>query len=147
MATTFKLTGVTKMHKLLVKAAKETPQLAAAALRREAEAIMADSKENFVPIDQGVLRASGYVRAAPGSKAGNIAVMLGYGGAARAYALAVHENPSKHDPPSWKGKTILFKPSGRGPKYLERPLKNAAATLAERLAARLQEALKEAAAP
>lgn len=146
MATSFKLTGASKVNAALKRAAKMMPKEVAAALRREAEIIMTDSKDNFVPVDQGVLRASGYVRT-PSARAGNIQVAMGYGGAAKAYALAVHEHPSKHSPPSWKGKTVNFKPSGRGPKYLERPLKNAAGDLANRLAARLEEVIKEKVGP
>jgi hypothetical protein len=36
------------------------------------------------------------------------------------HAIAVHENPSKHDPPSWEGKTIVFNPPGTGQKFLQK---------------------------
>ena len=60
------------------------------ALYREAERIMARSKTEFVPSDMGILRASGFVKPAEVS-ATSVSVTLGYGGAARAYALYVHE--------------------------------------------------------
>jgi hypothetical protein len=34
------------------------------------------------------------------------------------HALAVHENPSQHDPPTWEGVDVKFKKGG--PKFLER---------------------------
>lgn len=34
------------------------------------------------------------------------------GGPDLPHTLAVHENPSQHDPPSWKGKTVNFRKGG-----------------------------------
>jgi hypothetical protein len=68
----------------------------------------------------------------------NITVRIVAGGASAPYALAVHENPSAHDPPTWKGKTITFGPPGRGPKFLEKPLRKIKGDLAQRLANRLK---------
>ena len=61
-------------------------------LYAEAQAVMADSKENYVPVDTGVLSGSGFVKP-PTVSADEISVVLGYGGPAVKYALAVHENP------------------------------------------------------
>lgn len=102
----------------------ELPQAVAAALYQEAEAIMADSKANYVPVDTGVLRDSGYVEQ-PEIDGNEISVTLGYGGAASAYALVQHER-------------LDFHHTVGGPKYLERPFLDAAAGLEERLADRLE---------
>ena len=59
-------------------------------LRREAEAIMTDSKEHYVPTNISTLKTSGFVQPVQVSATG-VTVTLGYGGAAQAYALYVHE--------------------------------------------------------
>lgn len=107
---------------------------------------MARSKSEFVPVDLGTLRASGTVK--PVKRSGtNYSVTLYYGGPSAPYALAVHEHPSEHSPPSWRGKgvedilavrtRIPWSLDGRGPKYLERPLLQAMDGMAERLGARI----------
>lgn len=107
------------------------------ALYRRAEMIMTVSKRDFVPVDMGTLRASGHV-SPPERRGREISVTLAYGGAASAYALAVHEHPSRYSPPSWKAaKNVRFSPTGHGPKYLERPLMAAVGTLAADLASDL----------
>jgi hypothetical protein len=58
-----------------------------------AEEIMTDSKTNYVPVDTGNLRNSGFVepvRLTPNT----VRIRLGFGNAAANYALAVHEAPS-----------------------------------------------------
>ena len=105
----------------------------AGALFRRGQAIMADSKERYVPVDLGTLKSSGHV-SLPYYVGRKVTVELSYGGAAAAYALAVHEHPSKHSPPSWQGAQVTFSPSGTGPKYLERPMMAALPTLAHEIA-------------
>ena len=97
----FKITGDKKLQKNLKKIAARASIGGAAALFQEGEKIMADSKENFVPVDLGALKASGRV-SNPNLK-NPITVTLSYGGAASAYALAIHEHPSGASPPSWSG--------------------------------------------
>lgn len=111
----------------------------AQAIYEEAEAVMTTSKEQYVPVDTGVLRGTGYV--APPEQIGPvISVEIGYGGPAAPYALAVHENPRA-------GKTGGFSPQGKpykhwarvgSWKYLELPWKEAMAGLIERLEAKLR---------
>jgi hypothetical protein len=114
-------------------AAKFGTTVVGAALYRAGQRIMADSKEHYVPVDLGPLKNSGKV--APPNYAGRgVSVELSFGDAAAAYALAVHEHPSKHSPPSWQGVHVTFSPSGTGPKYLERPLMAAIPTLPHELA-------------
>ena len=122
---------------------QQVPLAVARALYAEAEGIMADSKEHYVPVDFGVLRDSGTVEEPviePTAEGTVISVTMGYGGAAAAYALAVHEHPSGFDPPSWQvamatGHGVHF--TVGGPKYLELPFNDAASHLDERLADRL----------
>lgn len=74
--------------------------------------VMTPSKRTYVPVDSGTLRASGFIEKPViilGSKA---KVVMGYGGAAKSYALIVHEDP----------RGVVPRPGGQGgPKYLERP--------------------------
>ena len=116
-------------HKLRIDTAK--------AVRYEVEKIGTDADRNYVPVDLGTLRASKYIEG-PDINSDNIEVTIGYGGAASAYAAAVHENPSQHDPPSWEGVTVEFHPRGRGRKYLEQPLNAAMPGMPDRIAERIK---------
>lgn len=137
MKPSLKVRGAATMARKIRGIAKAQPDKVLNALYLEAELVLADSKRNYVPIDLGTLRNSGYV-APPEREGTKISVRFGFGGAAAAYAIAVHETPSKYDPPSWKGKTIQFRRKGRGPKYLEKPLKEALKGMAERIADRIK---------
>lgn len=159
------LKGEKQMQQRIQRIASKFPDKVKGALRIEAEMIMTRSKRDFVPVDLGPLRASGHVDN-PVRVGKDISVKLSYGGAASEYALAVHEHPGPHDPPSWRDKgtasssqreerfgegdrTVLhpgyvsydnivtFHPQGRGPKYLERPMMEASVNMTQRLATRL----------
>lgn len=82
---------------------------AGGSLYRQGEAIMARSKQDFVPVDLGVLRDSGYV-AMPQYDGQGVTVEIGFGGAAADYAVVQHEDVSLHHP------------NGGEAKYLEKPL-------------------------
>lgn len=95
---------------------KLLPPKIAATLFQQCEIVMTDSNTNYVPVRDGILRASGFVKR-PVIEPGKISVTLGYGGAAKAYAAVQHENldykhPAKDNPGGQAGQ----------PKYLERPL-------------------------
>jgi hypothetical protein len=69
-------------------------------------------------------------------------VTLSFGGAADAYAIAVHETPSEHDPPTWTimyehGGMIRWTSAGTGPKFLESVVNEYQVVLPEMLAALL----------
>lgn len=140
MATnSFKLTGIEKLKKKMEALARGFPDTILDAALYEGELILTDSATNHVPVDLGTLRNSRFIEGERSGK--DIEVTLGYGGAASAYALAVHEHPSQFDPPSWKSAgEVEFSPSGRGPKYLEKPLNAAIPGMASRIADNLDPA-------
>lgn len=155
MAASFKLEGTKRMKAKIDRIARDFPDAMAAALKIEAELIMAASKKHYVPVDEGTLRNSGTV-SDPERSGKDISVRLGFGGAADDYAVAVHETPSIHDPPTWRGKEVKFGPGERGRKYLEKPLLAAidgspepggggGGGMAERIAARVEERVRKAA--
>lgn len=143
MSVTFKLTGTRRVALRIERIQDVTPKALEAALRLKAEAVMAHSKRKLVPVDLGILRSSGHVGAVE-RRGRELEVTLAYGGAASAYALPVHEHPSSSSPPSWSGE-VTFRPAGRGPKYLERPLMEAVDTMAEEIADLVDAAIAAAA--
>ena len=122
--------------KLKAMAAK-FPDVVAASLYKRAQIIMTESKRRCpVASDGGQLRASGRV-ALPVRDGRKISVQMSYG--PMAYAIAVHETPSEHDPPSWQvmyenGEMIEWTSAGTGPKFLEGPINEAMPTLAKDIA-------------
>lgn len=137
-----KMLGAKEMVAKLKTIAEKFPDRVGAAIYQEAQIIMTESKRRCpVAKDGGVLRSSGRV-GFPERKGRNISVMLSYGGAADAYAIAVHETQSEHDPPSWQrmyenGGMIQWTSTGTGPKFLEGPINEAMPEMNERLAERL----------
>lgn len=122
MAT--RIEGLEGMKAIIVRAAKNLPQRAGAALYAEANVIMGVSKARC-PVDTGVLRGSAFTEEPEFHYNGTISDTMGYGGAASAYAHVVHENlEARHNSPTTA-------------KYLENPLKEAAPTLAERIGRRI----------
>lgn len=143
------LSGGPEFLRRLAALGDRGPQAAAGALYREAERIMTRSKEEYVPVDDGTLRGSGHVQL-PEISGNTVTVTMGYGGAAAAYALAVHEHLSEHSPPSWQvaeaaGRPVQFHPTNHGPKYLEIPVTEAQANFDQRVAADLKPAIEDVA--
>jgi hypothetical protein len=117
-----KLRGVSEMRAKLRQIAAKFPDRVGAAIYQEAQIEMTESKRR-VPVDTGVLRASGRV-SEPERSGRNISVMLSYGGAAEDYAIYVHENLE------------AFHRVGQA-KYLESVLDESAPHMAARIAARV----------
>ena len=109
-------------------------QHAAKAVYREAEEVMRDSKENYVPVVTGTLRRSGFVQP-PEVGPGGFSVRLGYGGPAAPYAFAVHENPNAGQ--SAKGSRV-----GQW-KYLEQPLMQAQEKIRRAITSAIGDAFKK----
>lgn len=91
-----KFTGVNEMLATLRRVVATMPNEVAKALYAEAQIEMTESNRR-VPVKFGVLRASGFVQD-PEQNGKNISVTLGYGGAAKDYAIPVHENLEAHHP-------------------------------------------------
>lgn len=126
------LSGFKELEARVKSIGERTPQALATALYEEANVVMADSKTNYVPVDQGTLSNSGRVDL-PKVEGQSISVTFGFGGPAAPYAIWVHENPRS-------GKTMGVSPTGkpykqwarRGQwKYLETPLKKSAPDIAD----------------
>lgn len=118
-----KMFGAKEMIAKLKQIADRFPDRVAAAIYREAQIEMTESKRR-VPVKTGVLRASGFV-AEPERHGRNISVTLSYGGAADAYAIIVHENPDAfHKNGQWK--------------YLESVLNESRPYMLGRIAKRIQ---------
>lgn len=116
------MNGLEQMRAKLKQIAKSTPEKVASALYKEAQIEMTESKRR-VPVDTGVLRASGFV-AEPVYEGTQISVALNYGGAAESYAIIVHED------------LHAFHKIGQA-KYLESVLNESRPYMAARLQARL----------
>lgn len=99
---TFKVLGSAKVSQRLEKAGRGARAALLGTLFEEGEELMRISKEQYVPVDTGTLRASGFVRKMKTS----LGVEVGFGGSAARYALKVHENPRS-------GKTGGVSPSGK----------------------------------
>ena len=135
--------GAPKLLRELESIAQRAEARIGPALFRQGQKILTNAQEKYVPVDLGTLRASGDVEE-PSGRGLDTSVSIVFGGPATPYALAVHETPSSHDPPSWEGKEVKFGQGGRdkkgrftvkrGAKYLERPFLKAARTLDKDLA-------------
>jgi hypothetical protein len=121
----------------LNKIATRFPDRVAAALYQIAQQIMTEAKRRCpVAKDGGTLRASGQV-SQPVREGRKISVLLSFGGAADAYAIAVHETISEHDPPSWTimyehGGLISWTSSGTSRNRWSKPIRSCARKSAER---------------
>jgi hypothetical protein len=101
--------GMDKALKNIKEAQSKLPKAAASALHSEAEDIMKESKDNYVPILTGDLKDSGRVES-PVVEGQRVLVVAQYGNEkTETYALVQHEN------------LTLNHPGGKQAKYLERP--------------------------
>lgn len=124
MTLPFELRGAKAMQRKIERIAREHANRVERALRVEAELIMTQSKRDFVPVDLGVLRASGRVENVL-RRGRDLEVSLVYGDASAPYALIQHENPDfAHRVGSWK--------------YLEIPLNEAIPGMNARIAAEVR---------
>lgn len=136
-AFTINLMGADGMIRLFSKApANALPQLGTA-LYEEALYIIAEGQNYLTPVGEGTLARSGEVLP-PRMNGNKIEVILGYGGAASAYAMYIHE---LMESPS--GKPINWSKSGSGAKYLENPTRNAIPDIERKIFAKLNKILKE----
>jgi hypothetical protein len=103
------------------------------------------------PKDKGMLRASGYVNTPVVGGNGAVSCEIGFGApgsGAEDYALAVHEHPSSHSPPSWLASSMdsgghQVKFTVGGPKFLESALTDAEFGMKDRIAASVRESINK----
>ena len=132
--------GAEQLAAVLQRAPGRARRALAIALYAEGQKVMARSKTLYVPVDTGVLRASGTVKAPELVGPTTVTVTLGYGGAARAYAVIQHEDTTLSHPPKNPRKRYTKKgrlkatPRAGQAKYLERPLLEATPTIYANLA-------------
>lgn len=116
--------GAARMQRNLARIRDDYPNRAGRELYIRGEEIMLDSKDHYVPVDDGVLKNTGIV-SRPVYKGKEIRVTLSYGGPAAPYALDQHETESfNHTIGEWK--------------YLETPLMKAVRSMARDLARSLR---------
>jgi len=127
VADEFKLTGIPELEAALTEAGGLALEAFASAMLQEQEQIISDAKR-LTPVDTGVLRASGTVLP-PVITGTQVEVQAGFGGAASAYAVPVHERMGVHHP------------TGQA-KFLEQPFLERAATLPAKLAAKVAAAFE-----
>ena len=94
----FELKGAPELAEAVARMQARATLAVSAAMYQEAEGIMTESKR-LVPVDEGTLRNSGFVKQPTMKKYGRgrlmqteeIVVEMGYGGAASGYAVYLHE--------------------------------------------------------
>jgi hypothetical protein len=124
------ITGIDELERNLRLLLTQAGRALEAALWTEGLEI-GNASQRVVPRRYGVLAGS-IVVGRPERRADTIRVRVGYGGAASAYAAYIHEGQE-----SWN-----WNIAGTGPKYLERPAREAASGMGRRLAARIGRGLR-----
>lgn len=163
MAITMEVRGTQELRRALMEAGKRAEAALGAALYQEGQAIMTESKRE-VPVDEGILRASGYVNEPTAGTSGP-EVELGYGGAAKGYAVYVHEGTGpavgrpRYFPPiaalkGWAKRVLgdesaayavaraIYVRGTRPRKFLEGPFRRRVEGMASRLATRVRRAIE-----
>lgn len=150
--------GGAKLRAAITQAGARAHTLTAQALYIEAERVMAKSKKEAPVGVDGVLRGSGFVELPKTLPGKGVVVYLGYGGAAAGYAVAVHEGTKPHFPPvdalkrwakkklgdegaAWAVARKIARVGTKATKYLERPMRELAPTMGERMARRIKAGL------
>jgi len=143
-----RITGLRQTDAALSRLGRKGPKTLASALFQVAEEVIGKAKQDFVPVDLGHLRNSGFVEL-PKISGAKVTVEAGFGGPAGkgnigstsnkisvGYAIVVHENPRS-------GRTGGVSPKGKKYKtwskvgqwkYLEQPFNEAQRNMDRRLA-------------
>ncbi len=147
-SSSFSLRGVADLAKRLKDISTETRSNLSSAAEDEANAIVLRSQNEFVPEREGRLKntikvvkstlSQGRDRSGQFTSGADIEIKIIAGDETTPYALTIHEYPSEHNPPSWEGVDVQFNPSGRGPKFLEKPLNESIDGMAERIAVKVK---------
>ncbi len=130
------LVGADKVRNLLARGGSIGVDVLVRVLRDDSLIAFRNS-QMMTPHATGVLRASGVVKP-PTVNGTSVEIVMGYGGAASAYALYQHENTNlNHPDPS----NPHSDPKGQA-KYLEKPVRDQTRGLARRLRDELEARLK-----
>lgn len=122
------LEGSEQLKAALQKLGAQAPRALGGGMYREMETMMGRSKDTFVPVDTGALRASGQVHP-PVYAGSSVSVTAGYGNSSVAYALRQHED-------------LSYRHAVGQAKYLEQPFLEMQNGLADRLAADISQGLR-----
>jgi len=143
----FTLRGVDDCKRRLTAIERNSRDALSDAAMQEAEQIAQRSRDEFVPVETGNLRDT--IRVVKGelsqgrdsggrfTEGSAVEIIVTAGDDTTPQAVAIHEHPSPHDPPSWQGVDVHFNPSGRGPKYLQQPLLESVQGMAERVGSKV----------
>lgn len=129
------LSGLDKLNRIVQQGGDRALKAIGAGLYLEAQMAFNES-QTLVPIDTGILRASGHITS-PKITPDSVEITIAYGGPANSYAFIVHERiyaPS--------GKKVYHKPPTRA-KYLETPVKRRSKGMSQRLSVYIKRALGE----
>ena len=118
--------GYERLRRRLHDAPNRAQRILGSGLKTQAERIMTVSKRDWVPVDKGPLRASGFVHEPQFRGRTKVEIRLSYGGAASSYALKQHED------------TSLNHPTGGRAHYLSGPVREASGSLGKRVAATMK---------
>lgn len=136
----FELHGLDRIGQRYSALGQRALQAIGQALYEEAELIMGDSKERYVPVKTTALRESGHVDL-PKMRGRRVEVTMGFGGPAAPYALYVHEDLTKRHgsalPPPWGPK-----PAEQTAKYLEIPFLQALPGISQRASDSVRQILR-----
>jgi hypothetical protein len=124
---TIQLVGMTDFRKKMAQGNLAVIEGAKAAVTELVIDIGKESQD-LVPVDTGNLKRS-IVLKFPLIKSNKPVGEIAYGGTAAPYAVVQHEDTSLSHPPKAKGGSPVVAGTGRGPKYLEFPVKRKAANL------------------
>lgn len=143
----FSLRGVSDLQRRIKDISSQARSNLSDAAMEEAESIVTEAKERYVPVREGKLRDS--IRATKGhlsqgrdeggrfTSGSEIEIVISAGGDDIPYAVTIHEHPSPHDPPTWDGVSVQFNPPGTGPKFLELPLNSSIQGMADRVGSKV----------
>lgn len=115
-----RITGVKEAQAELRRIARLAPDLMEQALRVEAQKML-DASRPLVPVDTGVLMASGLIEP-PQNNGGKVRVVFGYGGSAWYYAIPQHERTDYHHrrgQDHYLSEPVLSMAGGMGPRLAE----------------------------
>jgi len=121
------ITGRQELERKLAAVRAAGPAAVQQTLVETGDAILDAAKNDYVPVDTGVLKDSGFLEAI--ELGHQFVVTVGFGGAAAAYALYVHED-------------LVARHIVGQAKYLEIPYRAAVAGIADVLAQRARDAIR-----